>query len=372
MAVDLPSATAAGELNAKLALIRVQLAAHDLGAVRLRGSDWFAWLTCGGSSVVDSSQESGAAELLVTADDVVVLVNRIDARRICDEELPPDLRVIDLPWAVPTARDDAVRSVLAPGSCVASDRPAGDELALPGELTTARLRLMPLEVERFRTLGSDAARASTATLTAARPTMTEACIAATAADELMRLGMWPVVVLVGGARRLPLYRHPTPRQDEPIGDRAMVVICARRHGLVASLTRFVYFRSRTEAERSADAAVADVEAAAFAASRPGATLGDVYRQIAAAYVRAGFAGAEADHHQGGLAGYRSREEIATPSSLTRIGEGAALAWNPSLPGAKIEDTVVVGAAGLEVLTVDPDWPTIMVAGRARPDVLELS
>lgn len=115
----------------------------------------------------------------------------------------------------------------------------------------------------------------------------------------------------------------------------------------------------------------DVEAAAFAASRPGATLGDVYRQIATAYVSSGYPGAEADHHQGGLAGYRSREEIATPGSLTRIGEGAALAWNPSLPGAKIEDTVVVGAADQEVLTVDPDWPTILVAGRARPDVLEL-
>jgi len=372
MAVDLPSATAAGELNAKLALIRVQLAAHDLGAVRLRGGDWFAWLTCGGSSVVDSSQESGAAELLVTADDVVVLVNRIDARRICDEELPPDLRVIDLPWAVPTARDDAVRSVLAPGSCVASDRPAGDELALPGELTTARLRLLPPELERYRALGADAARALTATLTAARPDMSETLLAAMAAGELMRQRMWPMVVLVGGARRLPIYRHPTPHLDEPIGDRAMVVVCARRHGLVASLTRLVYFRPRTEAERRADAAVADVEAAALAGSRPGATLGDVYRQIAAAYASCGFAGAEADHHQGGLAGYRSRDEIAAPSSVTRIGEGAALAWNPSLPGAKIEDTVVVGAAGVEVLTVDPDWPTVVVAGRARPDVLELN
>jgi Xaa-Pro aminopeptidase len=229
--------------------------------------------------------------------------------------------------------------------------------------------LTPAEIGRFRALGTDAARALTVTLKAVRPEMTELQVAALAAGELAASDAWPVVVLVGGARRLPIYRHPTPRADEPIGERAMVVVCARRHGLVANLTRFVYFRSPTAAERAAATAVADVEAAAFDASTPGRTLGDVYRVIAAAYTRTGFEGADADHHQGGLAGYRTREEIATPGSSTPIFEGSALAWNPSLSGTKLEDTVVVTANGLEILTVDPDWPTVDVDGRARPDVL---
>jgi hypothetical protein len=49
----------------------------------------------------------------------------------------------------------------------------------------------------------------------------------------------------------------------------------------------------------------------------------------------------------------------------------ALAWNPSLPGSKIEDTILRTAEGLEVLTVDPAWPTVEVDGRARPDLLIL-
>ena len=362
---------ASEEYDAKIAMLRTALSGNSLDAVRLRGSDWFAWVTCGGSSVVDSSAEAGVAEVLVTASDALVLADRIDAARIWDEEVTPQLTTVELPWAAAEAREDAVRARLGPHRRVASDRPRPGELPLPAGLARARSRLLPEEIERFRVLGSDAARAMTATLREIRPQMSEVQVAAMLVGALVAGNMWPVVVLVGGARRLPLYRHPTPHADEPIGDRAMVVVCARRHGLVVNLTRMISFRPETASERALAAAVAQVEAAAFDASRPGRTLGEVYEVIADAYVRAGFAGADADHHQGGLAGYRTREEIATSNSTTVICEGTALAWSPSLPGTKLEDTAVVTADGLEIVTVDPAWPTVLVDGRARPDVLVL-
>jgi len=372
MATDELDAAAGGELDAKLGLIRAELAAHDLGAIRLRGSDWFAWLTCGGCSVVDSSAEVGVAELLVDADEAIVLANRIDAQRLRVEEVPPQLPVIELPWTDPDRLEAAVLARVRPGSHIASDRPRANELPLPSSLATARPRMMAPEIERFRGVGRDAAVAVGAALRAARPQRTEGQLAADTAAALIDRGLWPVVLLVGGERRLRSYRHPTPRSDELIGDRAMVVVCARRHGLIANLTRFVSFRAATAGELAAERVVAQIEAAAFDASTPGSKLGDVYRVIADAYVRAGSAGADADHHQGGLAGYRSREEIATPASTTLICEGSALAWNPSLPGSKVEDTAVVGRDGLEILTVDPDWPTKLVNGRLRPDVLVLA
>ena len=46
--------------------------------------------------------------------------------------------------------------------------------------------------------------------------------------------------------------------------------------------------------------------------------------------------------------------------------GHAFAWNPSAPGAKVEDTVLVTEAGVEVLTVDPAWPAVEFAGVRRP------
>lgn len=358
----------ATELDSKLAIMRRVLEANGLAAIRLRGADWFAWATCGGTSVVDSSSERGVAEVLVTGSGAIILADRTDASRIRDEQSVAGLEVIETPWADPRARGEVVRDWTGAPGRVASDRPIEGEAPLPAELAAARLRLMPSEIARYRDLGRDAAGAATETLRAARPEMTETELAAAAAAALVRRGMAPVVILVGGSRRLPLYRHPLPTV-EPIGGRAMLVVCARRHGLIANLTRFVGFRQPTADERTLAAAVADVEAAAIDASKPGATLGEVYETITAAYARTGFAGAELDHHQGGLCGYRSRDELATPGSATPIAEGCALAWNPSLPGAKIEDTVTVRGEGLEILTVDPQWPTVTVRGRPRPDVL---
>jgi Xaa-Pro aminopeptidase len=360
--------TIASEVEAKLAIVHNSLLANDLAAIRLRGADWFAWLSCGGSSLVDTSFEAGVAELLITRSDAFVMADRIDTGRIRDEELGGRWQVVTVPWAVPDEREQAVRARVDSGR-VASDRPHTGELPLPADLRLARLHLTLPEIDRYRTLCADAANAVTATLHAARPPMTEAALAALAARQAIERGMWPVVILVGGARRLPLYRHPTPRDDEPLGERAMLVICARRHGLIANLTRFVYFRQPLPDESDALAAVAEVEAAALDASTPGASLGDVYRAIARAYRRAGFEGAEADHHQGGLAGYRTREEFATPASTTVLSREMALAWNPSLPGAKIEDTFIVTDNGLETLTVDSDWPAAIVRGRPRPAVL---
>ena len=53
----------------------------------------------------------------------------------------------------------------------------------------------------------------------------------------------------------------------------------------------------------------------------------------------------------------------------KIVVGAVVAWNPSLPGAKSEDTVLVQPDGrLDVVTLDPRWPTTIVGSRSRPEV----
>ncbi|WP_228014769.1 hypothetical protein [Fortiea sp. LEGE XX443] len=44
----------------------------------------------------------------------------------------------------------------------------------------------------------------------------------------------------------------------------------------------------------------------------------------------------------------------------------AIAWNPSLTGAKIEETFVILQDGnLENLTFDPKFPSVEVEGRLR-------
>ncbi|MDF5736429.1 MULTISPECIES: hypothetical protein [unclassified Nostoc] len=47
-------------------------------------------------------------------------------------------------------------------------------------------------------------------------------------------------------------------------------------------------------------------------------------------------------------------------------QGVAVAWNSSLPGAKVEDTFVILKDGkLKNLTFDQNFPSVEVQGRLR-------
>lgn len=354
------------ELGEKLTLLQGALERHRLAGIRLRGQDWFAWATCGGSNGVLLASERGVAEILATPSGAVVLTDAIEAERLRAEEVPSELEVVEFGWTRPAEREAFVRDAIGEAA-VASDLPSVGERALPDDLVAEKRRLMPGEVARYRELGRDAAEAMTETVGQISPAMSEVEVAGIGAAALLRRSLEPALVLVAGSRRLDLYRHPRPTR-EAVGDRAELVMCARRSGLYANLTRFAYFRPPADAEQEAARVVSLVEAAAWDASLPGATLGDVYESISLAYASLGHAGAELGHHQGGTTGYLSREVLATPGSPISIVPTVALAWNPSLPGAKIEDTVLRTADGLEILTVDPAWPTVEVQGRLRPDL----
>lgn len=355
------------ELAAKLDIVRAALEREGAAAARLRGVDWFAWATCGGSNVVILTTEAGVAEVLVTRDDAWALTDQIEAARLAAEEVPIGLEVWAAPWNDLLARQAFVDGLVGDGKVI-SDRPLLGEAPLPPELVAAKRRLLPDEQERYRALGRDAAEAMTEVLHAAASDWTEWQLAGAGAEALWRRGIEPTLTLVGGEARLPHYRHATAA-NVPLGERAMLVFCGRRHGLYANLTRFVYFRNPTANEETLIEHVARVEAVALAASTPGATVADVYDVIVQAYADLGHPGEELRHHQGGTTGYLSREVFGLPGFRLPIEDNTALAWNPSLPGAKIEDTVITSRTGIDVLTVDPAWPTVEVDGRLRPDVL---
>lgn len=357
----------ADELRLKTELLQGTLERHDLAAIRLRGQDWFAWATCGGSNAVVMATDAGVADVLATRSGICVLTDTIEAGRLRAEEVPAGLEVVEFGWMQHGEHDAFVRDA-ADGGRVASDLPRAGEIDLPASLLSAKRRLLPAEIVRYRMLGHDAACAMTEALSEIHPDMSELDVAARGAAALVRGGIDPALVLVAGSARLAAYRHPRPTRA-PVGDRVGVVFCGRRAGLFANLTRFAYFRAPTEAERAATSTVAMVEAAALAGTRRGATLGKIFEMMSAEYARLGHPRAELSHHQGGTTGYRAREIVATPGEQATVDPPVAIAWNPSLPGAKIEDTVLCDEDGLEVLTVDPAWPVTDVEGRPRPDLL---
>lgn len=350
------------EVERKLAVMRDCLRTQGASMLRLSGTDWFAWATAGGSSAVLLTAETGVADIAVTASEAYVLTDEIEAQRLQDEEVPAGFQWHVSPWS-----DGAVReryaADLAGGGAVLSDRPAAGQHALPASLLRQRYCLTDGEIERYRDVGSLAAQAMTEVMTAARPGWTEFDLAGAGAEALWARGLHPALTLVGNERRLPLYRHATPTRER-LGKRAMLVFCARGHGLYANLTRFVEFAGAPP--QDAWPALLAVEAAGLAACRPGTPLCEVYDALAQAYRRHGMPDGIRRHHQGGTCGYLSRDLVATPATTLPLASRMAVAFNPSLPGIKLEDTFLIGENGLENLTCDPAWPTVLHEGRRRP------
>ncbi|WP_422934125.1 M24 family metallopeptidase [Sinomonas sp. P47F7] len=340
------------------------LDSEGLGAVALTSQPALAWYLDGARTHVNLAAPPIVAAVVSREGDRVHVTSN-EAHRLAVEELPAWATIVEHPWhASVTAAAEA--EALAAGGAT--------EGSLESGLRAARQRLTPAEVGRYRELGANVAHLLTRTLAAASPELTERELAARVTAGIVELGAEPTVVLVGGASRVS-DRHPLPTAA-PLGERAMVVVCARRHGLILNATRWVRFGRRGEAELSADRRILEVEAAYLAASRPGGSLAEAFAAGAAAYALNGFGADEwTRHHQGGVAGYAGRDPRAAPGVDVLLGTDVAFAWNPTGPGCKVEDTILSTDAGFEVLSADPEWPTVTVdvAGQPlqRPDVLEV-
>ena len=357
----------AEEIATKLARLRSWMGDTGLDAAVLRTTANAAWVSGGGRTHVLAMQDLGLADIVVTPDAVrvVTTVNEVD--RLMTEELAGlDAEVDVVGW------DADRRELLPTGPRVGWDALDAGVGAVDISDAVRRMRrpLVPAEVERVRSLGADTATAVTRVASLVQPDWSEHGIAAAVAGELVALGVDPVVLLVAGRPRLASHRHPLPTETL-VGDRLMIVVCARRGGLIASLTRMVSFGPLDARSGEAYARLLDVDVAFNAATRPGTTVGDVFTAGISAYGEHGFAADEwRRHHQGGPAGYQPRDEIGTSASRTPVVAGDLFAWNPSVPGLKAEDTVLTTQGIPQIVTVDPDWPTREVGGLRRPVVLE--
>jgi antitoxin VapB len=203
--------------------------------------------------------------------------------------------------------------------------------------------------------------------------MTEHEIAGVLDAEVRNRSLIPVVTLVAGDDRVAKYRHPIPT-DLRVSRYCMLVTCASFGGLISNITRFVSFQPLPGEIKGKQEAVCKVDVAVNLSTRPGKTLGEMFKVIENAYADNGFRGEQAFHHQGGSTGYAGREVFAVPDSNVTVLENQAFAWNPSITGVKSEDTILCGKDGIEfITTMSADWPKVRaVFGDQwldRPDIL---
>lgn len=330
----------------------VYLTQEDLEAVWFARPSNFAWLT-GGSNVVDREPETGEAAVGYDGDELTVITTNIEAPRLADEQLNADTAVESFPW-FETSLVDAVAD--------RSPTPAAADFAIDGmaHVGAAQLRI-PLtdpDIERYRTLGTETAAAVESVAFDIDAEDTERAVAARLREELFARGIDSPVVLVAGAERAQKYRH-FPATDTTLDGYALLSVTGARDGLHASTTRTVAFdppewlKARHETTMTVDAAAI----AATSRLAGAGTASDVFSVIQDAYADAGYPDEWRKHHQGGAAGFAGREWKATPTGTQMIEKSMAYAWNPTVEGAKSEDTVLVADDTTETLTTTGEWPT---------------
>ena len=325
-------------------------------AVLLARLENFSWFGCGADCHVNLAQETGVGALLVRRDRNTLITNNVERPRLLEEELAGQGFDDDAAlWAEDALAPAVAR--LAPGEKIAADISLPGVTACPDEIAPLRYSLTPEEVDRYRTVGAEVGAAIGAACMDVAPGMAEHEAAAALAGQHFRRGLTPIVVLVAADERLLKYRHPIPTENK-IERTVMLVVCARRYGLVVSATRIVSFGPVSAELRKKHDAVARVDAAFIAATQIGARIGDVFRAGLDAYAAQGFADEWKLHHQGGPTGYLPREYRATIGTDDEVLENQAFAWNPSITGTKSEDTIIATPDGPEIISASPEFPTV--------------
>jgi len=343
----------------------------SLDTLLLSRRDTFAWTTGGKSNHVNKSSEMGFFDLLVLPHGKFCLANRIEAPRAMEEELAGQgYELAEYEWW--QGREETIRRIVGTGR-LGADGPFPGGMDVQEALRRLRFALLPEEVVRFREVGRLTTDALEQTAREIEPGWSEHRIAARISERAMSQGVEAVVTLVATDERIFRYRHPIDTEKQ-LEHYVMLVLCGKKYGLVANLTRLVHFGPPPGELREKCEKVALIDAEMIARTVAGVSLGDVFRAGMTAYAAVGYPEEWKLHHQGGIAGYNGREILAVPGSLEKVQNSQAFAWNPSIRGAKSEDTMIVFGDRPEILTANESWPSLEIelsngSILRRPDLL---
>jgi Xaa-Pro aminopeptidase len=369
------------EIKTKLDRLGKFLDRHGLDGVFLNHRANFAWITGGKDNYIAGNSPNGVAGIIATRDKRVCFTNTIEGPRFANEELAgTGIEVVTYPWEDSKAGQKKLKELIA-GKKIAGDVTDSGEcdrfgagcVPMPDDFVQLRWALTEPEMQRYQEGGRRTSAAIESACHLISRNMTEHEIAATLDAEVRKRSLLPVVTLVAADDRVAKYRHPIPT-DLRVSRYCMLVSCASFGGLISNVTRFVSFQPLSAEIKKKQQAVCNVDAAVNLSTKPGKTLGEMFKVIEKAYADNGFPGEHALHHQGGSTGYAGREAFANPPSEVRVLENQAFAWNPSITGVKSEDTILCRSGGIELITtVSADWPK--VRGKFgdqsldRPDIL---
>lgn len=342
---------------------------NKIDGLLLGKRDNFAWIS-GGISGVEKCVQNGVVDVLFINGKKYLIASTIEKFRFFEEEVAgKGFELLDYEWY--EGKDDLILS-LTKGKKIASDTGDFNTLDMYKEIQRNRYVLEEEEIFRLRELSRLCANTVDGVCREIKQGNTEWDIAANLNYKLMKYGVEVPVCLIASDERIKKFRHPVPT-GKKVEKHAMVVLGAEKHGLVVSITRMVHFGKPDEELMKRHRACLTVDAVFINNTVSGAKVSGIFKKGVEAYKKSGYPEEWKLHHQGGAAGYRSRDYIANFACVDEVQINQMFSWNPSISGTKSEDTILVTTEGPEVLTGIKDWPMldISVGGEVlkRPDIL---
>ncbi|MCD6169258.1 MAG: M24 family metallopeptidase [Candidatus Latescibacteria bacterium] len=353
------------EVDVKRQKVREFLDRRCLAGILLTRQSSFSWYTAGGENFVAINSDSGAASILATPEKDYVISDNIEAPRIQAEEVAGlGFELAQFEWYQPERREEIIKDLTRGGTVATDTGPLADEFS------QLRYSLTEGEIGRYRWLGKNTGESVSRVCQSLRVGVKESQIAGRLSENLLSKKIVPVVLLVATDDRIEKFRHPLPTERRLVRY-AMIVVCARRWGLIVSMTRLVHLGKLPEPLRKKHNAVVQVDATFISHTLPGNPIKQIFEKAVHSYKQVGFGDQWKLHHQGGATGYATRDFKATLNSTQIVQENQAYAWNPSITGTKSEDTIIALSDKTEVITEIEDWPMIQTGGIKRPDILQL-
>ncbi len=353
------------EIQEKIKRLNKFLITHQLDGILLTQVRNFYWITAGtANNQIVLNKDVGAASLLLMKDGTkYVICNTIEAGRLMDEglkDLGYELKIYNWFEANPTkdVRGKIIKQIAGEGK-IGSDIDFPETVNIAGKFKQIRYSLTDTEIKRYRWLGEQVTEAVSDVCYALKPGMDEYQIESITAGELRSRGILPTVLLIGVDERIYKYRHALPGGAK-LKKYAMVNVVAEKWGMPIAVTRFVHFGPLPEDLELKIKRTAWVNAKYQESTVPGKSCAAIFDECCSWYAKAGVPEEWRKHHQGGAIGYDDRDYVIYPGIEDIVQDKQAFAWNPTITGAKVEDTIIAFEDHIEVITQSGDWPMIIV------------
>ena len=353
------------EIEEKLLRVQSFLNEQKLDGILLTQVRNFYWMTAGlATNQIVLNKDVGAASILIMKDGKkYLLCTGSEAGRLMDESLGKlgyELKKFDWYEANPgkDVRGDMIKEISKDGR-IGSDANFPGTILVSDQFKKIRYSLLGSEIKRYRWLGKEVTEAVAEVCKSIKPGMDEYEIEALTSASLRARGILPTVLLIAVDERIFKYRHALPAGAK-LDKYAMINVCAGKWGMPIAVTRFVHFGQLPEELKNKFEKTAKIITQYELAMVPGKACADIFEECKKWYEEAGFPDEWKKHHQGGAIGYDDREYVIYPGIKETVQDNQAFAWNPTITGAKVEDTIIAHRNRFEVITKSDGWPMITV------------